>query len=187
MLHLSLDLLWLLLLLLVIIILGSIYVRIQLYYCCDSFAQLVWNCFQLLGIEMQFSHWFQVSKPFTTIFGRPLSTCIAHRNEQIFKGGCSFWNAVRSTNGRSVPSRGCGQSLRTRMYSTKTDEAKRLRSIMTYVVSTAVVMVGAAYAGVPLYRMFCQVHHHHPSWSTLSSSSSLCNRKPKIFKALLYS
>lgn len=27
---------------------------------------------------------------------------------------------------------------------------------MTYVVSTAVVMVGAAYAGVPLYRMFCQ-------------------------------
>src|SRR6218665_262937 len=110
---------------------------------------------------MQFSHCFRVSKAFATALVRPLPTCITHQHGQVLKGRCSFWNALRTKDGFSVPSLVCGQSLRTRLYSTKSSEAKRLRSIMTYVVSTAVLMVGAAYAGVPLYRMFCQVAHHH--------------------------
>jgi cytochrome c oxidase assembly protein subunit 11 len=33
---------------------------------------------------------------------------------------------------------------------------KHTRSVLTYIVAAAVFMVGATYAGVPLYRMLCQ-------------------------------
>jgi cytochrome c oxidase assembly protein subunit 11 len=38
----------------------------------------------------------------------------------------------------------------------KAREAKRLRSAVSYIVACGLFMLGAAYAGVPLYRMICQ-------------------------------
>jgi len=38
-----------------------------------------------------------------------------------------------------------------------TNDTKRHRSSVTYILATFIFMVGAAYAGVPLYRMICQV------------------------------
>ena len=37
------------------------------------------------------------------------------------------------------------------------DDRRRNQSAVSYVIATFIFMVGAAYAGVPLYRMICQV------------------------------
>lgn len=41
--------------------------------------------------------------------------------------------------------------------SSKANEAKRLRTFVSYTMAGVLFMLGGAYAGVPLYRMICQV------------------------------
>jgi len=43
------------------------------------------------------------------------------------------------------------------LYRGYADNTRRSRSSAIYIVATFIFMVGAAYAGVPLYRMICQV------------------------------
>lgn len=58
----------------------------------------------------------------------------------------------------SLPTLDKGHSrLEVSFINTNRKEVKRLRTITMFVASAAVVMIGVAYAGVPLYRMFCQV------------------------------
>jgi len=47
-----------------------------------------------------------------------------------------------------------GQLVVCRRY---TNDSRRQRSAVSYIVAVFIFMVGAAYAGVPLYRMICQV------------------------------
>jgi len=45
-----------------------------------------------------------------------------------------------------------------RLFRTGKAEKEHTRSVLTYIVASAVFMIGATYAGVPLYRMLCQVN-----------------------------
>lgn len=68
-----------------------------------------------------------------------------------------YWSSLMGTR-ISSPTLEKGHSkLGASFISTNSKEVKRLRTITMFVASAAVVMIGVAYAGVPLYRMFCQV------------------------------
>ena len=45
-------------------------------------------------------------------------------------------------------------------YREYTNESRRRQSSVSYIIAIFIFMVGAAYAGVPLYRMICQVRTH---------------------------
>ena len=47
-----------------------------------------------------------------------------------------------------------GQHIFHRAY---TNESRRQQSYASYIIAVFIFMIGAAYAGVPLYRMICQV------------------------------
>lgn len=46
-------------------------------------------------------------------------------------------------------------------------EARRMKSFATYVLACFIFMLGGAYAGVPLYRMICQVCSENISYLEL--------------------
>lgn len=68
-----------------------------------------------------------------------------------------YWSSLVGTRISSTTLDKGHSKLEARFISTNSKEVKRLRTITMFVASAAVVMIGVAYAGVPLYRMFCQV------------------------------
>ena len=124
---------------------------------------------------------YSVMLYFVAMFGRLFSTCSRSLTVPVFRLAlgqikpsirlpayrlsssplselylCRQFYSVLSVNSQlHCPScRTVGQLVFWRAYS---NDSRRHRSSASYIIATVIFMLGAAYAGVPLYRMICQV------------------------------
>ncbi len=83
------------------------------------------------------------------------------------------------------------QYVTLRQMSSEADMARRNTSGLIYVCAIGVFMVGMTYAGVPLYRMFCQVNrytnivHNLNSWQMAAPARAHPNTILQIFFSTL--